>query len=185
MKLVKVGIPILGLLVVLGVFVGSAHAWGYNAPPTGTLTVVDGVNSYFTSTVYFQRGYNVFQGVFPGWCVDRSTIMARGVPHTNTFYCSLNTLVLTNINWVAINYILNHKQGNMMDVQDAIWYFSNGFGPLDANAQAMVNAALANPGYNPRTGQVIAIIGIPLDHTNAQDTIFEFTPCCCCCCPFG
>jgi hypothetical protein len=185
MKLVKVAIPILGMLVVLGIFVGSAHAWGYNAPPTGTLTVVDGVNSYFTSTVYFQRGYNVFQGVFPGWCVDTSVIMARGVPHTNTFYCSLNTPVLTNINWAAINYILNHKQGSVTDVQYAIWYFSNGVTPLDPTVSAMIIAALANPGYKPCTGQIVAIIGIPSDHVNAQDTIFEYTMCCCCCCPFG
>ena len=78
--------------------------------------------------------------------------MVRDVNHGVTLYSSIPTPpVLSSIQWGAINYILNHKQGSMMDVQNAIWHFTNHNAVLSKAAQSMVTAAEANLGYNPLT----------------------------------
>ncbi len=58
-----------------------------------------------------------------------------------------------------INYILNHKQGVVQDVQDAIWIVMTGQSgdTPSATAQAMVTAAQANPGYVPSALGVMAV----------------------------
>lgn len=147
-----------------------------NLPSTAVqLTVVDGTTSYFVSTLSgVPAGFDVTNGVYPGWCVDTSTTMIRSVSHDVILYSSLSPpSALSGINWIAINYILNHKQGTMMDVQEAIWYFSDGISPGSAAAQAMVDAANANPSYDPTTGAVLAVICLPQDDPGAQISIIE------------
>jgi hypothetical protein len=59
-----------------------------------------------------------------------------------------------------VNYIINHKQGTVNDIQAAIWYFVNGgFMPSTPAGQAMVNDALANgEGFYPGTGGMLAVL---------------------------
>jgi len=147
-----------------------------NLPSTQVqLTVVDGTTSYFVSTLSgVSAGFDVHNGVYPGWCVDRSVTMIRSVSHNVILYSSLSPPpVVSGINWIAINYILNHKQGNMMDVQEAIWHFTDSFSPISATAQAMVDAANANPSYDPTTGAVLAVICLPQNDRGAQNSIIE------------
>src|SRR5262249_42254330 len=72
--------------------------------------------------------------------------------------------------WDRVNYILNHKQGNSVDVQCAIWYFMGGpvspddrtFYPPKAPAIAMIiDATLHGAGFVPVPGQVSAVILVP------------------------
>jgi hypothetical protein len=146
-----------------------------NLPSTHVhLTVVDGTTSYFVSTLSgVPAGFDVHNGVYPGWCVDRSTTMIRSVSHNVILYSSISPPVLSGINWIAINYILNHKQGTMMDVQEAIWHFTDAFSPISAAAQAMVNAANAHPSYDPTTGTVLAVICLPQNGNGVQNSIIE------------
>lgn len=67
---------------------------------------------------------------------------------------------LKDDDWDMVNYILNHKQGSVTDVQEAIWYFIDGGGmPSTSEGQAMVNEALMyGEGFVPGPGQVIAVI---------------------------
>lgn len=153
----------------------SAEPWP-NLPLTQVqLTVVDGTTSYFVSTLSgVPAGFDVHNGVYPGWCIDRSVTMIRSAPHNVILYSSLDPpSALSGINWIAINYILNHKQGTMMDVQQAIWYFTDSFTDLSPTAQAMVDAANANPSYDPMTGSVLAVIALPQDDPGAQNSIIE------------
>lgn len=149
-----------------------------NLPATEVqLTVVDGTTSYFISTLSgVPVGYDVHNGVYPGWCVDHETHMGRSVSHDVMLYSSLSPpAALSGINWNAINYILNHKQGTMLDVQQAIWHFTNPpYNGLNPTGWAMVNAANAHPGYVPTTGEVLAVICLrdPYD-VDAQDSIIE------------
>ncbi len=160
-----------GLLVTAG-----AASWPNVPSTTVQMTVVYGSDSYFDTTLSgVPPGFDVHNGVYAGWCVDRSVTMKRGVSHDVTLYSSISPPVLTGINWVAINYILNHKQGTRLDVQDAIWHFTDNFSPISATAQEMVDAANANPNYDPLTGEILAIICLPHDHPDAQNSIIELT----------
>jgi len=102
--------------------------------------------------------------------------MIRSVSHNVILYSSLSPPpVVSGINRGAGNYILNHKQGSMMDVQEAIWHFTDAFSPISATAQAMVDAANANPSYDPMTGTVLAVICLPQNDRGAQNSIIELS----------
>jgi hypothetical protein len=157
----------------------NAAIWP-NLPSTVVqLTVEDDTTSYFISTLSsVPAGFDVDNGVYPGWCVDRSTTMVRSSPHDVILYSSISPPVLGTINWVAINYILNHKQGVMMDVQNAIWHFTDDYTPpggYSSASQAMIDDAEANPTYDPTTAPVLAIICFPQEDPNAQNSIIELT----------
>jgi len=141
------------------------------------LTAEDGTTSYFISTLNgVPAGFNVTNAAYLGWCVDRSIIMSRSVPHNVSLYSSLTPPVkVSSINWIAINYILNHKQGNMMDIQEAIWHFTDAFSPISATAQLMVDDANANQSFDPSTGAVLAVICLPQNDVHAQRSIIECT----------
>jgi hypothetical protein len=178
----KIAISLLGILMLSGVLAITVNAAPWpNLPTTQVqLTVVDGTTSYFVSTLSgVPQGFDVHNGVYPGWCVDRSTTMTRNAPHNVILYSSLNPPAsLSGIDWLKINYVLNHKQGSMADVQEAIWYFTGdlGFSAISATAQAMVNAANANP-YDPSAGSILAVICLPQEDPNAQNSIIEIRRC--------
>ena len=177
MKTKHIVIVILALLMLssttLLATVKASAAWPNLPLTTVQLTVVNGTGSYFISTLSgVPVGFAVSNGVYPGWCVDTSTTMTRSVSHNVTLYSSLSPpAALSGINWIAINYILNHDQGfSMNDVQQAIWVFTDGYAPYPA-IQALVNAANANPTYDPTTGEVLAIICLKQNDPHAQNTI--------------
>ncbi len=165
------------LMLSSAAFLTTVNADYPNLPMTEVqLTVVDGTTSYFESTLSMvPAGFDVDNGVYPGWCIDPTVVMVRSVAHDVILYSSLSPpAALSSINWIAINYILNHKQGTMMDVQEAIWYFTDAFSPTTAAGQAMVAAANAHPSYDPTTGDVLAVICLPQDaEPAAQDSIIE------------
>jgi len=183
MKTKLVAIMILAsLMLSSGTLLATVNAVSWPKLPTQLvqLTVVDGTISYFTSTLSgVPAGFDVENGVYLGWCVDRSVTMVRGVSHDVKLYSSISPPVLSSINWIAVNYILNHKQGTMMDIQNAIWHFTDNYTPsggFTAAAQAMIDAADANPTYDPATGTVLAVICLPQDHPDAQNSIIELNP---------
>jgi hypothetical protein len=65
-----------------------------------------------------------------------------------------------------VNYILNHKQGEVADVQQAIWYFINMVGnyvPSSTLAMAIVNDTLENGnGFVPQSGEIMTVICVPV-----------------------
>jgi hypothetical protein len=177
MKITRIGIVTLALLMLSSIALANVKgaAWP-NLPSTMVqLTAVDGTTSYFMSTLSgVPAGFDVQNETYPGWCIDRSVTMIRGVPHNVLLYSSLSPPpALSGINWIAINYILNHKQGTMMDVQEAIWHFTDALSSIGPTAQAMVDAANANPSYDPLTGEVLAVICLPQDDPSAQNSIIE------------
>ncbi len=157
--------------------VAKADTWPKLPSTTVQLTAVDGVDAYFLVTLSgVPTGFDVDNGAYDGWCVDRTVTMVRGEAHDVNLYSTISPPVLTSINWIAINYILNHKQGTMMDVQNAIWHFTDNYTPpggYSAASQEMIDDANANPDYDPMTGEVLAIICLPHDHPDAQNSIIE------------
>ncbi len=136
-------------------------------PSTSVILVANnGTQAFFDITLSgVPSGYDVSNGTYLGWCIDIRTEMEFSVKHHVTLHSSLNPDVLTDEEWDMVNYILNHKQGDRDDIQQAIWYFINldsGYTPKTTKAQAMVNDAVANgTDFVPTTGQKAAIIAIP------------------------
>ena len=163
---------------------------GLNLPPPSilaTMNVVNGTVSYFDTTLSdVPEGYDVSNGTYLGWCVDRTSGMSRETPIQVSLYSSLSPPgILENENWTLVNYVLNHKQGAAEDIQNATWYFINLVNytyspPLEETyAWAMINDALANgTGFIPTTGQTVAVICNPfvsLPQQAVQISIIEVT----------
>ena len=124
------------------------------------------------------RGYAVSNIVYDGWCVEHHKPIQADQAYWGRLYDSLGANLpphLRDIPWDKLNYILNHKQGGMHDVQNAIWcVLDQGLEePFTVEAQAMTNAAAQfGGGFVPADGQICSVI---LDHvnTNYQRVIFE------------
>jgi hypothetical protein len=140
-----------------------------NLPSTPVrIEVFNGTESYFeTKLMDVPSGYDVTNGTYPGWCIDTRTEMARSpATHSVFLYSSFNPPgELANEEWDKVNYILNHKQGNATDIQQAIWYFINidgNYTPTSQTAWNIINDALANgEGYIPAYSQKVAVICYP------------------------
>lgn len=149
------------------------------------IEVFNGTQSYFsTNLIGVPSGFDVTNATYFGWCVDSRTIMA-GSPdkHEVRLFSTCDPPEeLTNQRWDMVNYILNHKQGKVMDVQQAIWYFVNMVGnytPTRTAAWAIVNDTLANgEGFVPDQGQTIGVICYPLVYSHQPDvqvSVIEIT----------
>lgn len=158
----------LGIIFVFMVPIGPVNAAvpSIELPSTAvTVEVFNGTGSYFDTVLSnVPPGYNVTNRAYRGWCVDTRYDMPRS-PNTTavTLFSSYYPPPdLATQKWNSVNYILNHKQGNSTDIQQAIWYFinlKNGYTPHLPTAQAIVNDALQNGSYfTPEAGQVLAVI---------------------------
>jgi len=146
----------------------------------------NGTQSYFDVNLSnVPAGYDVTNGTYHDWCVDITAGMTRSPAiHQVRLHSSFNPPGdLATQKWDMVNYILNHKQGSALDIQEAIWYFVNfgtGYSPTSSVALTIVNDTLANgTGFVPRPGQTISIICFPIvilpGSSNVQVTVIELT----------
>jgi hypothetical protein len=182
MKLKNLSISIATLAVLSGLLLGTAAAVTFpNVPATPvTMTVADGNVSYFVITLSnVPAGYDVLNGEYLGWCLDRGHTMSRSVALTVTLYSSLSPPVSLNTKpWNQINYVLNNKQGTVEDVAEAIWHFMGWwyFEHLSPTAKTLVNEANAHSDFVPAFGQIVGVICLPAD-ANQQIALIEVKPC--------
>jgi len=134
-----------------------------------TMEVFNGTETFFvTHLSNIPSGYDVANGTYPSWCVDRTAKMALSPAiHEIVLYSSTNPPgKLAGQRWDMVNYILNHKQGEVADIQEAIWCFINmagNYSPSSVTAMAIVNDALANGnGFIPQIGELMAVICVPV-----------------------
>jgi hypothetical protein len=150
------------------------------------MEVSNGTVSYFETTLSeVPLGYDVTNGTYVGWCVDQTAEMERSpATHAVKLYSSINPPgELAGEKWDMVNYILNHKQGDAKDIQQAIWYFihiNGNYTPTSTVAWTIVNDTLANGnGFFPEIGQMIAVICYPMvllpEPTDVQISIIEVT----------
>jgi hypothetical protein len=157
-------------------------------PPTTTVVILEasnGTQSYFdTKLSGVPAGYDVTNRTYLGWCIDVSTDMTRSpATHTVVLYSSLSPPGdLVNENWSRVNYILNHKKGEVQDIQEAIWYFINlnsGYLPQRSVTWAIIDDANANgTNFVPTANQIVTVIAYPVYVTNpyeVQISIIEVT----------
>jgi chitodextrinase len=148
-----------------------------------TMRAVYGTESWFDMTLSnISVGYDVTNGQYLGWCVQKDTNMTRRVNHTVRLYSSEDPAMpsnFTNDNWDKVNYVLNHKQGGRETIQNVIWYYicDDPYPTNDTLAQAMIADANENVSdFVLQPGQNIAIL---VDVINGiysiQRTFFELT----------
>ena len=174
---------VLMLALVAAVLAGGGNGGNGETDPMklpGTyiqMNVVDGAFSYFQTTLsrVMESDLWVANGSYIGWCADHATEMPRSTDIDIFLYSSLNPpridfsgVNLTDQRWDMVNYILNHKQGDRIDVQNALWHFvdigDNFNTTLSATSLAIIADAQANGnGFIPSPGQIVAVIVIPRD----------------------
>jgi len=133
-------------------------------------------------------GYSVMNGTYAGWCLEDNHM--DDVPDgswvllLDSSDSSINcpTGSYSGIDWRLINYLLNHQQGEIEDVQAAMWELAgtsdpqNPTFPITPAVNAMVTDAYANGGsFMPGPGDVVAAIlcGDGIGPRGFQDTIIE------------
>ncbi|MBN1280954.1 MAG: PKD domain-containing protein [Candidatus Thermoplasmatota archaeon] len=144
-----------------------------------TMNASEGTQSWFVMTLSdIPVGYDVTNGQYPGWCIQKDVSMTRNVNHTVLMYSSYDTAMPASYiseNWDKINYVINHKQGDKHSIEQVLWYYlCNDPFPTDPSAQALVNdTELNGEGFVPGPGESIAIIleGVPA----IQRTFLELT----------
>jgi hypothetical protein len=109
-----------------------------------------------------------------GWCVDHintinvgQTYLANVYDYFGQYYPDyVDTLPASvqAVDWSAVAYVINHKVGSWNDIQNAIWYFTNGldYAP-GSNTDTMVTNTenyLSTHGgvYVPETGGVAPMV---------------------------
>ena len=170
--LLKIAVIVLTLLTVLvSVNIQPVLVKAQSYPPTsGEATMV----MYYPPTVHDSYSDISINGgeLLAGWCVDKYVYIVPnkeyqillidyfGYPPIVTFPPpGTYPPYIESIPWDYIAYILNHKQGNANDIQQAFWYFSDGLAPTSGAAVAMVNDALTNgTGFIPGPCQIRPII---------------------------
>ena len=127
-----------------------------------------------------------------GWCAEREDTSYVLGDTVVRLYASLdpNTPSQGNLalpgsmvsnNWPKINYMLNHKQGTVDDVQYVIWYYVNGgsvngLSPTAATSAMIADADLNGGSFYPSVAQKIAVILFQDGRGGlTQDTFIEVT----------
>jgi hypothetical protein len=126
-----------------------------------------GSESYFN--IEFKNigfGYDIYDGIWIGWCADSETTIETNEWYQGYTYCSYSPPNRYNIDWPKINWIINNKDSYSADyIQNAIWHFTNGFA-----LNGLAIAAETHSNFCPQPGQkYIAII----DVTGKQLTFIE------------
>ncbi len=126
-------------------------------------------NGFFAVTLQnVAAGLGIANQAYPAWCGawHNSSVQGNGIPgvpvyntYSSTFPSGYGPIVKGNT-MNMVNYILNHKNGTVQDVQDAIWLVMTGVtaAPASTTAQALASAAVASgASYIPNAGGVLAV----------------------------
>ncbi len=154
----------------------QGHECNFNLP-TGlvSFTANGAALSYAAITPQgIGSGFDIGNTTYAGWCVQffSGTLQSQTVYQGNVYNTLSSNLppALQNENWDLINYLLNHKQGGKDDVQQAIYFFTDGItNNLSSAAVSMIVDATANgEGFVPLPGQTGAVL---FDTVGALETV--------------
>ena len=129
-----------------------------------TMKAEYGSISWFEMTLSkVSDGFDIQNGEYQGWCIEKDIFMTRGVNHQVVLYSCLDSKLpetFQDDDWDKVNYIINHKNGSRDSIQDTIWYYiCEDSLPEDTDAQSMIEEADENgEGFIPKPGENIAII---------------------------
>ena len=139
--------------------------------PPGAVTMVPKTSNTYSKWILTLKnvpdGYDVWDGPWNGWCVEKTVYMKPGYTYTAKLVSSQDTANLPdrakNVNWQLVNYMINnrHPKASVTDVQNAIWYVLGYITkmPTDTEAKAMVLDAYKNgKNFRPKYGDNVAVI---------------------------
>jgi len=159
-----IAVLILSTITLLAPSLAYANVVSINLPPdeVSMRIIHPAPNCYYYVVLSdIPSGYHVSNGQYLGWCVDEYHCIYTDVTYKARIYSSYDpSNPHPDEDWDKVNYIINHKQGLLGEVQAAIWrYVNSGIMPKTAAGQAMVNDADANgEGFVPGPGQVMAVV---------------------------
>lgn len=175
-------------LVLLGLLAAWAPARALNLPPGNiTLTAQPPTDSYLDFALSgVPTGYDVGNNAYLAWCVQlrNENVPSAGSRIGVLMDVSSPTLPapFLGMPWDKINYLLNHKQGTPLDVQYALWFFTDGLDPaffppeVTSAAVAMIDDPQANgTGFVPAPLDVTAAAVVWQDQS-VQAVIIEVPP---------
>lgn len=179
MKIVRI---LLGIWALAAVTVfGQSNSAGSCSVPTNLVSffVEHGSNSFadcFVSGI--PSGYGLTNGVYRAWCIEADAPIEPFANYTGRVYRGWATNVpaaFTNVPWNKLNYLLNHKIGEVAEVQNAVWVLLGQQPdlPFTSNSAAMVEAANQNgAGFVPAPGQPSCVLMDP--QGSIQPLVLEF-----------
>ncbi len=139
--------------------------------PKGQITMCTKANGPSSKWLFTLKGvpdgYDVWDGKWNGWCVEKVVYMKSGVCYKSTLVSSQDTKNLPdrakNVNWQLVNYVLNnkHPKASINDMQYAIWYLLGYITkmPTDKETKAMILDAQKNgKDFRPQVGDTVAVI---------------------------
>jgi len=176
-KMKRIGILLISILIVSTILLESVKTINCIVKlPPGPVTIVlyYGNDSYFDATLSnVPAGCDVTNRKYLGWCIDPSADVYPGLSYQALLYSSCDPPPhLQRDYWDMINYILNHKQGTVRDIQRAIWYFTNGYAPTRIGQEIVDDALMNGEGFIPIPSQVVAVICDPVE-SGRQRVIIE------------
>jgi hypothetical protein len=197
-KIVLLGI--ISLLLFIGVIVNAEEAILPFSTRTqevkATILIKDdtaGKGFYETEVSNLPEDLEDFNRCYASWSAHPYLNIKYETEYQSTLYLSYyNGLpdYLQHANWSRINYVINHKINDLIQMQFVIWYlldFEPPYpepypdGPTEINAMgwALLDDAKNNPNYLPTSGELIAIIcdcGETCKPTILQTKIPSYTP---------
>jgi hypothetical protein len=128
--------------------------------------------------------YNVWDDVWPCWCVDIDNLPKDGYVELWSTYDA--DIPIPDDDWDLINYIINHYNvGDILpdgeitfvELQDAIWEFiDGGYSGSDPRTLAIIDDAVANgEGFVPQAGQYCAILLWPVNADGSDRAGCQYT----------
>jgi GH25 family lysozyme M1 (1,4-beta-N-acetylmuramidase) len=135
----------------------------YNLPayPVSVKVLEGNSSSFLIELKDVGSGYDIYDGIWKGWCADNNTSITLDKWCHGHVYCSYDPPCnLENIAWPKINWIINNKGLYNADyIQDCIWHFTNGISPNEWAEWAGFLAMNFCPNENQKYAAIIDIPG--------------------------
>lgn len=171
-RLIVLSNPAVSLTAIGDLFLGDLPPLSFQATnPVSFIARFGFPDSYLIHTVTnTPAGYALADGTYTAWCIDYFDVIYDGVTYRPRMYRPGDPQIPSQIqspHWDRIQYILNHKRGEAIDIQGALWHFIGGpvtpgdamFYPPTSLASNLVDEALLNgAGFTPGPGQIRAVI---------------------------
>ena len=128
----------------------------------------------------YDPDYNVWDGVWPCWCVDEYTGATDGYVELWDTYDPSMPYPADPGDWECVNWIINYANPTdypgliWEDIQDAIWYFvDGGFLPPVGPGRDLAQDAEGHTDFIPEEGQYCCVLLWPvdIDHNFRDDQI--------------
>jgi hypothetical protein len=168
-------------LIYASIVLFTLHLHAINLPTVPvTVTVTAGSDSFFNFRLTdLARGFDVCTNTYLAWCaqlVNTNDPSLDGGVHGALLLSTTGPLPAPwdTKPWDKINYLLNHRQGEMIDLQYAIWHFTDGFTPNEEEHPAAIamiaDAEAFGEGFVPGVDDIVAVLvlwqgnGVTIQH---------------------